>query len=232
MMDERQKDLELWKAWKQAPTPMNLEALMKQVAPILRRETLAWSSTAPAFLLENEAKRIAVEAFQSYDPSAGAMLSTHLVNRLKKLSRIGYQNQSTLSVPEHMRLTYHKYLNAQTHLTELNNGVKPSMHEVADHMGIAPKRLIKLVETVGKRELTESGDGTEFATSIPDDVLDLAYADMTQVQKDIFRYRTGYDGTKVLNANQIIKKMGITQGQLSYQILQIKALLQRAQQLR
>lgn len=231
MSETKDRDLELWRAWQRTRSPADLDALMRQMLPILRRETMRWSSLAPSYVLENEAKALAIQAFGKYNPAAGTALSTYLTNSLQKLSRTAYQNQSTLSVPEHMRLGYNQYLAAQRHLTDIN-GRKPDIHDVADYLAMSPKRLQSLVETVGKRELTESGEGPEFVKDIPDDVLDLAVSEMSPVQKQIFRMRTGYEGTPISNASKIMRELKLTQGQLSYQLIQIKALLQRAQRLR
>jgi DNA-directed RNA polymerase specialized sigma subunit len=231
MSETRKTDIELWNRWKATRSAADLEALMKQMMPIIKRETMRWSSVASSFVLENQAKQIAIEAFNTYNPAAGALLSTHLTARLQKLSRTGYQSQSTLSVPEHQRLTFNKYRAAVVHLEDIN-GRKPELHDVADYLAISPKKLQSIVETVGTRELIESGDGPEFVQYIPDDILDLAVSEMTPVQKQIFSYRTGYDGQPKLNATQIMSRLTLTQGQLSYQLSQIKALLKRAQQLR
>lgn len=231
MSDTKKTDLELWNKWRASRSPADLELLMKQMMPIIKRETLRWSSVASPFVLENQAKQIAIEAFNTYNPAVGTLLSTHLTARLQKLSRTGYQSQSTLSVPEHQRLTFNKYRAAVVHLEDIN-GRKPELHDVADYLAISPKKLQTIVETVGKRELIESGDGPEFAQYIPDDILDLAVSEMSPVQKKIFCYRTGYGGSTKLNATRIMSELKLTQGQLSYQLSQIKALLQRAQQLR
>jgi len=231
MNDAKDKDLVMWEQWRRTKSTMDLEALVQQMMPILRREIMRWGSLAPSYVLENEAKRIAIGAFNDYRPNSGASLSTFLTSRLQKLSRTAYQGQSTLSIPEHMRLGYNKYRAAEAHLTDLN-GKRPEIHEVADYLGVPPKRLQSLVETVGKRELTESGDGPEFVKHVADDVLDLAYAGMTPLQKEIFKLRTGYDNSPVMSASGIMKKLNITQGTLSYQLTLIKALLQHAQQLR
>jgi len=231
MTDTKKTDIELWQRWKASQSPADLEALMNQMMPIIRRETQRWSSVASDFVLMNQAKQIAIEAFRTYNPAAGTLLSTHLTARLQKLSRTGYQSQSTLSVPEHQRLTYNKYRAAVTHLEDIN-GRKPEIQDVADYLAISPKKLQSIVETVGKRELIESGEGPGFVQYVPDDILDLAVAEMTPLQKQIFAYRTGYGNEPRLNATEIMRRLKITQGQLSYQLIQIKALLARAQKLR
>lgn len=232
MIDPKSADLEAWRTWKQAPSPQNLEALIKRLNPIIQREAGRWSSVVPRYVLENEAKLLTIKACESYNPSAGTALSTHVVNQLQKLSRTAYKNQSTLSVPEQQRLTFNQYNNAVRHLEDLN-GSKPSLHDVADYMAIKPKALQAIVENVGKRELIESGEGPAFVQHTHDDVVHLAYNDMTPLQKRIFELRTGYNDVPVAKSGKAITKaLNISQGQLSYQLNAMKPLLERAQRLR
>jgi hypothetical protein len=232
MTPTKDADLAAWRQWKQAPTPQNLEVLIKQLMPIIRRESGRWSSVVPSYILENEAKLLTIKACQSYNPNAGAALSTHVVNSLQKLSRTAYKNQSSLSVPEQQRLTFNQYTAAVRHLEDLN-GTRPSLHDIADYMSIRPKHLQKIVENVGRRELIESGEGPEFVKDQHEDILHLAHADMTPLQKKIFEMRTGYNNTPVAkDAKTILKTLNISQGQLSYQLNAMKPLLERAQRLR
>ena len=232
MNESKTSDMALWRQWKQAPTNQNLEALIKQLMPLIRRETGRWASIMPPYVLENEAKLLTIKACESYNPNAGAALSTHVINQLQKLSRTAYKNQSTLSVPEHQRLTFNQYNAAQRHLEDLN-GRKPTLQDTADYMAIKPKQLQRIIENVGTRELLESGEGPAFIKDTSDDVIHLAFSDMTPIQKRIFEMRTGYNGVPVSkDAKTILKTLNITQGQLSYQLNAMRPLLERAQRLR
>ena len=232
MSETKSKDQELWKKWKQTRSPMDMEALMKQMAPVLRRETSRWSSIVHATMLENEAKLLAIKAFESYNPSAGTALSTHLVNQLQKLSRIAYARQSSVSVPEQKRLIFNNYNTIKSQLEDVH-GRPPTIDEVADHMRLPPKKLQGVIDLVGKREYMESGDGPSFLMFMDDpEVVHLAFHDMSQQQKRIFEMRTGYGGNAVKSGAGIMHELGITQGQLSYQLNQIKQLLEKAQRLR
>lgn len=232
MTDSKEADLALWRTWKQMPTPQNLEALIKQLMPIIKRETMRWSSLVPSYVLENEAKKLTIKACETYNPNAGTALSTHVVNALQKLSRTAYKSQSTLSVPEDQRLTFNRYNAAVKHLED-TNGVKPTLHDVSDYLAIKPKKLQKIIENVGRKEFMESGEGPGFIQHDERDVIDLAYGDMTPLQRQIFEMRTGYNNKPVAkDAKEILKKLNISQGQLSYQLAAIKALLERAQRLR
>jgi hypothetical protein len=232
MIETKNKDLELWKQWKLTRSPMDLEALMKQMAPVIRRETGRWGSIVPQTMLENEAKLLAIKAFETYNPNAGTALATHLINQLQKLSRIAYARQSSVSVPEQKRLLFNNYVKAKSQLEDMT-GRPPTLDEVADHMRLPPKRLQGVIDVVGKREYMESGDGPSFLMFMDDpEVVHLAYHDMTPVQKKVFEMRTGYGGNAVKSGAGIMHATGLTQGQLSYQLNQIKQLLERAQRLR
>ena len=232
MTPTKDKDLDLWKAWKASRSQYDLEALLKQMAPVMRRETLRWASIMAPAKLENEAKLLAIKAFETYNPNAGTALATHVTNHLQKLSRSAYARQSTVSVPEQKRLLFNNYMRARSQLEDAT-GRPPSLDEIADHMRLPPKRLQAVVDVVGKREYMESGDGPSFLMHMDDpEVVHLAYHDMTPTQKKIFEMRTGYGGNAVKGGAAIMHATGLTQGQLSDQLNQIKQLLERAQQLR
>ncbi|NDB26301.1 MAG: DUF552 domain-containing protein, partial [Actinobacteria bacterium] len=118
------------------------------------------------------------------------------LNSLQKLSRTAYKSQSTLSVPEEQRLTFNRY-NSAVKLLEDQNGIKPTLHDVADYLAIKPKKLQTIVENVQRKEFMESGEGPGFVHHDESDVIDLAYGDMTPLQRQIFELRTGYNNTPV-----------------------------------
>jgi DNA-directed RNA polymerase specialized sigma subunit len=227
----RDKDRELWERWHRSRSTADLEALMKQVAPLLRRETGKWANVAPLFLLENEAKRLALKAFESYDPAMGTQLNTHLINQLMKLSRYGYSRQSTLSVPEGHRVTFNKYVRVKSELED-QLGHPPTLDHIADHMGLPPSRLIGIVKNVERRELLESGEGPAFQALTDDDLIHLAYHDMAPLQQRIFELRTGYNGHSIKDGKGIMQELGISQGVLSGHLGKIKSKLEEMQKLR
>lgn len=231
MSETRNKDLELWRTWKASRSPAATDALLRQLAPILKGQVDRWARVAPRYLLENEAKLLAIKAFESYDPSRAA-LATHVTNALAKLSREAYERQSTLSVPEAKRLMFNN-VHKQSQTLEDHLGRPPSLDELADHMRLPQARVQSLLQEVGKRELMESGEGPSFVQHADDpEVVHLAFHDMTPLQQHIFSLRTGYNGAKITNGTGIMRATGLSQGQLSLQLTKITATLQRAQALR
>ncbi len=218
-----ERDFELWQTWKRSPTDANLTALLKQVDPLIQRETNKWSGTLARPLLETEGKRLAVEAFQNYDPAMGAGVGTHVVNRLLKMSRLSMSNQNVARLPENKMLMFHTY---QLGHAELQDGLgrHPTTDELADHLGWSIPHLTDFRRQIGHQELLESGGAApetnnplNAATEETDHTVHFIHHDLPPVQKAIFEHLTGYGGVKQLSNGEIQKKLGLTQGQYSYQ---------------
>jgi DNA-directed RNA polymerase specialized sigma subunit len=217
------QDLELWKQWKKTKTTYDLERLMQQVKPLLDREISKWSAIGSRLLLENTAKRLALKAFEEYDPNRGVKLSTYLINALQKLSRTAYERQNSVSVPEYQRLTFNKFLHVKTQLAD-ELGQEPTIQHIADHLAIPVPRLKAIIANVGKKELMESGEGPVFQVEHDNtNIIELAYQQLTPIQKQIFDLRTGKHGAAEAKSDAEIKlKLNITQSVLSYQLRKIQ----------
>lgn len=227
MSIETSKDVELWRRWTQTRSPMDLEALFKQVNPLIQREVNRWAASAPRFVLESEAKKVAVKAFESFDPTRGLQLSTHLVSQLQKLSRTAYAQQSALSIPEQHRLTYNQYLKAKADLED-QLGFPPGLDHIADHLRLPIPKLTTILANVERRELLESGEGPSFQVRHDDtETIEFAYHQMTPRQKQIFDLRTGMHGHREVGSDkEIMQQLGLTQGMLSYELQKIRQLLE------
>jgi len=216
-----ERDRVLWEQWKRNPTDTNASALLQQVNPLIQREAIKWAGTLARPLLETEGKRLAMLAFQSYDPNRGTALGTHVVNQLQKMSRLSYANQNVARLPENKMLQFHAYHLGHAELQD-TFGRPPTTDEMADRLGWSTRQIELFRKQTGHQELLESG-GTENVTkslAMADDadhLVDFIHHDLPPQQKTIFEHLTGYRGAEQLNNQQIQKKLNITQGQYSYQ---------------
>ena len=216
----QEQDLELWRKWKAAPTDVNASALLRAMDPLIAREVNKWSGSLARPLLETEGKRLAMEAFHSYDPNRGAALGTHVVNQLQKMSRLSYSNQNVARLPENKMLQYHAFTLAHATLQD-ELGRAPTSEELSDHLGWSNKHLTTFRRETTHQELLESG-GTEgtstgtFTADEADHTVDFIHHGLPPRQRAIFEHLTGYGGAEILSNQQIQKKLNITQGQYSY----------------
>lgn len=224
--DYKNKDHALWVQWKRTRSPQDLQKLLNQMLPIINREANKWAPSMSRSLLEAEGKRLAVEAFEKYDPNAGAALSTFLASRLQKLSRMVYSTQNTARLSETKTLLFHTYNSASNELRDIH-GRSPTNEELSDHLGWSPKKLKAFQRQAGRKEFIESEEHPDDDVK-DDDLVHFIYHDLTPQQKKIFEHRTGYLGAKILSGKEIMTELNLTQGQLSYQINLIETAIKRA----
>lgn len=213
----REQDLIAWQEWKQNPNAASLQRVLMSLDPLIQSEVNRWSGSLSRPLVEIEAKKLAVEALETYRPNMGAALGTHVTNRLKKLSRLSYTYQAAARTPEYQTLQYNSYRNAELALEE-KHGRPPTADEMTDELGWSKPYLSKFQKTM-RSEMTESGGQTPIFDQTSDDaqVIDYIYNDLAPTQKFIFQHTTGYAGSPILTNKQLMKKTKLTQGQLSYQ---------------
>ena len=214
-------DLAAWKTWKAKPTDAHASALLHQVSPLIHREASKWSGTLAKPLLETEGKKLAMQAFHTYDPDKGAALGTHVVNNLQKMSRLSYSNQNVARLPENEMLLYNSYITAHSALAD-EHGRHPTTDELADRLAWPIKRVENYRKLISRKEKLESGglfetnDTGLYDQDIQEHFVDFVHHDLSPPHKVIFESLTGYGGAEVLTNQEIQKKLGMTQGAYSY----------------
>jgi DNA-directed RNA polymerase specialized sigma subunit len=231
---QQTRDVDAWRAWKKSPTDANASALLTQVSPLIHKEVNRWSGTLARPLLESEGKRLAMEAFHSYNPNMGAGLGTHVVNQLQRMSRLSYTNQNIARLPENKMLLYHSYNVAHSDLADAH-GRSPSVDELADKLGWPVHKVEEYRTSIGRKEKLESGGLFDtgsaglYDADKQEHTVDFIHHGLTPPQKIVFEHLTGYRGTDVLSNQDIQKKMGLTQGQYSYLKQQLISHITKAQ---
>lgn len=140
--EARTRDLELWHQWKQTGSKRDLGSLIDQLSPLVYHEVQRASGSLPVSALAAEAKKWTVKAVQTYDPSKGATLSTHVMNYLPKVRRMNYKFQNAVRLPENMQLKFHEYNKALTDLTEELNR-EPNPEELSKRLGWSKPHVVK-----------------------------------------------------------------------------------------
>jgi DNA-directed RNA polymerase specialized sigma subunit len=220
------KDLELWKQWNKTKSSTDLERLVKQLNPLIQSEVNRRAGTLARPLLETQAKILTVKAIKSFDPNRGVKLSTHVINQLQKLSRVNYAHQNAARIPEHSMLQFHSY-NIAMEDFRTEQGRDPTTEELADTLKWSPRKIEQYQTQFSRSEFLESKDSPSdmFVPHTHDPRLSYAYASMSPRQQKIFEHSTGYNGAPRLSNTQIMRKLGITQGVLSYEKNKIKQIL-------
>jgi DNA-directed RNA polymerase specialized sigma subunit len=162
-IDYKQRDLELFHKWKSSGDKRALGDLIKQLHPIIYSEVRRVSGTLPESALSSEAKYWTIRALETYDPSKGVAVSTHVTNYLPKVRRLNYKYQNVARLPENLHLQYQNFQNAVSHLEETLNR-EPTDEEIAKQLGWSKPLVIKFKGSI-YQDLVESASQKPTETS-------------------------------------------------------------------
>lgn len=141
-IDYKKRDLDLYTAWKQSGDKKALGSLIKSLHPIIYSEVRRVSGTLPEAALSAEAKKWAIKALHTYDPTKGVAVSTHVMNYLPKVRRLNYKYQNSARLPENLHLQFTEFQNAVSHLENTLNR-EPNDEEIAKHLGWSKPLVVK-----------------------------------------------------------------------------------------
>jgi len=227
MTETTDKDYALWETWNRTKNPADLEKLVKQLDPLIQSEVNKRAGTLSRATLVTQAQVLTVKALKSFKPSVGVKVSTHVTNQIQKLSRVNYAHQNAARIPEHSMLQFHS-VNVAKEDFESDHGREPSQAELADVLHWSPKKLEQFQTQFSRPELLESLEAPTamFTPHQHDPRLEYAYSSLSPRQQAIFDHVTGHGGVEKLSNSQIMTRLKITQGILSYEKTKIKNAMQ------
>lgn len=209
--EAKKKDLDLFHQWKDKGDKKSLGLLIKQLNPIIYSEVRRASGTLPESALSAEAKYWAIRAIESYDPTKGVALSTHVSNYLPKVRRLNYKYQNAARLPENLHLKFTEFQNAVSHLENLH-GRPPTDKEIAKQIGWSEPAVFKYKNSLYE-DLHESGTARPIETSqfnhnrlLMDHLMD----QLDDQEKMILQY------SKEISSQELANKLGVNISRLNY----------------
>lgn len=198
-------------------TQQEIDKLLASHKALIDSEARKYSTNLPLISVQIEAHKLAIEAARSYSPSVGKF-STHLVNSLKKLSRLSTQYGATVRLPENTQFAINKINKLEKDL-EHEFGRSPSLEELADRSGFNLKTVNNLLSS--KKSMASFSSLLNTPTMVSganDEWLAFVYHDLPTKDKIIFEHKIGFGGKKVLSNEEIASKVGLTLLQLNQRI--------------
>ncbi len=196
--------------YQQSNSPELAQKLLDEHKQTIDKHITKWSGVLPDVVIKKHAHRYALDAFQSYDASKGASIQTHLFNHLSKLSRLNYENQNVVKIPEHQILQIRNYKDAVAHLNDKLNRA-PSHEEVADHMVMPVNHIQRLSGHVNRKDYTYDSDHEDMQQGdIQTDPRALyikdTFSHLAPKEQQQFQDLTGYNDVPSLKPNAFGKK--------------------------
>lgn len=221
-------------AWQQKPTPQTRSDLLRQLDPVIQTGIKSFGGPSRGSpTLRSNARRLALQSFDTYDPAKGA-LKTHVLSNLRRLQRLGGQEAQIISLPEQVSMQKRQLDLAENEL-RYSLGRDPSDLELADHVGLSVKRIgyIRQAQPVAATSQIEdaSEDGSMPASTVPGNDAqtaaweNLVYHDLSPQDQALFDMLLGRNGRQRMTASQAAAKLGVTVGAVSQRAAKIQAKL-------
>jgi len=196
----------------------DIEKLIKDNKKLIELEAARHATNLPLISVQIEAYRLAREAARTYDAGSGYKFSTHLVNSLKKLSRMSTQYGGVVRIPENTQFGINKIQKVEKDL-EHTLGRSPTVEEIAHHSGFSLKATNNMLNSkkisTGMSSLFES---PALFDSTNDEWVHFVYHDLSDKDKLIFEHKTGFGGKKILGNAEIASKLNLSNSTLNNRI--------------
>jgi DNA-directed RNA polymerase specialized sigma subunit len=144
--ERKQLELEAWQRWRQDPNPEDFSWLLESHQPLINAATNRYvsSSNLPKAAIKGQIMRRYVKAIDTYDPTKGTQLSTHVTYGLGRQMDRYLQRYSNIGrIPEDRSWLIGTLKQREAELSELH-GRPPSDAELADDVLLSMNDLSAL----------------------------------------------------------------------------------------
>lgn len=216
--------------WQKNPDPTTTSALIKKINPVLKRASRAFGNSDSPVIF-GHAKKLALEALESYDPRRGK-LETHLMSNLQRLRRISARNKQIIKVPERVALDRMTIDQAEKELEDKLNR-PPSIGELADYTGLSQKRIEKVYSYqrgISEGQLMDLTTDDESPYGVSPAVktnklrtyMDFLYDGLNPIDQFLMDRVMGRLPSRKLTPGQAAKQLGISPSAVSQRLKRIE----------
>jgi DNA-directed RNA polymerase specialized sigma subunit len=220
LTSRREKELGLWHTWNtNGRKPEDLQPLIQSFRGLINSRANVYTNRLrdiPPAAIKAEFTNHAVTAFETYDPSKGAGLYTHINNHLKKGRRFITTYQNVARIPENRVYQIRQFQDAETRLNDQLNR-PPTQLEIADHLKWSPRQVDLMQKEIRKAHYTGGfqSDPTDISPSRHQEIVRLLPYELTPEENSVFEHIYGIGGKPVLSPGQIAKKLNMSAPKVS-----------------
>ncbi len=207
----KEKDQELYENWRKSGSKADMGKLIDNLSGIIYQEVRRASGSLPTAALSAEAKKWAYKAVQTYDPSKGTTISTHVGNYLPKIRRMNYKFQNAVRLPENMQLKFHEYNHSLSMLTEELNR-EPTDEELAHKLGWSKPQTVKFKNSLYSDLIESNTEKPGEFTHFNENAILMQHL-MNQLD---YQEKFILENSKVISSTELAKKLGVNLNRLNY----------------
>jgi DNA-directed RNA polymerase sigma subunit (sigma70/sigma32) len=196
----------------------DVDKLIRDNKKLIDLEASRYATNLPLITVQIEAYKLAREAARTYDPKSGYKFSTHLVNNLKKLSRLSTKYGNIVRIPENTQFDINRLNKLEKNL-EHTLGREPTVEELSFHSGMSTKNVLNTKQSrKAVTGISSLFNTPELFDSNNDEWVHFVYHDLSDKDKLIFEHKTGFGGKSIMDNKQLAKKLNLSQSTLNNRI--------------
>lgn len=201
--------------WKKTPTPENMQAFLDAAKPTMQMAVKTYVGDQDPVALSH-AKILTAKAAREYNPKKRTKLRTYLLNQLQPLRRLSAQRRFVTHIPEQVQYEMTGLDAAEQELRDKLDR-DPSDAELADATKLSLKRIRHLrgfsrpaAEASFVSDTNEPMDIPVAFSQASDEWADYVYHDLSQSDRKIMEWRTGYGGHARKSPGEIARQLGLS----------------------
>lgn len=210
--------------YKQYRAPADASTLYKYLSPTINSAISSYASGSNN--LRVAAYRLAFDAINTFDPSRGVDVKTHVFNNLKRLNRIHADRSNIVHIPEGLTKDYNIIAKAISNFNDEHNR-DPNDDELSDITKLSKKRIDKIMSrgsTIsGSEAVTDTGADRVSDRGISDDTfIDYLYSSCDPIDKKIIEMTSGRRGSKIYKSSDVARRLNITPAAVSLRMSNLR----------
>jgi len=203
----------LYNQWARQPGPQTVQPLLSALEPTIHRSLQAYGySNDPN--MKTTAQLHVVDALPRFKADKGAKLDTFMYNELKRLRRVGPQQQFAIPVPEQASYDLSSIKRVEHDLT-FDLGREPTPAELADASGLSARRIAGIKKQYDLPTVTEQSfdpnmgmPGQKPTENESERLwLEAAYGELDPVNQHIMNWSLGLHGQPRMSKTQMAQRL-------------------------
>jgi len=210
--DQRKQELDAWGRWRKDQNGEDFKYLLDSFRPLMFAQGRRYLQTAqlPRSAVEADMVQHFHRALETYDPTKGAQMNTHIWNHLQHTGRFLRTYQNIGKIPEPRARQIGRF-QARSAVMEENLGREPTTIELADDLKI-PMKEIELLRRELRRDILvdEATSGLSMTSDSTPKALEqiqFLHMELNPEQQLILEHTYGMYGRQAMDNNEDIARI-------------------------
>lgn len=216
-------EMEHYTRYKETGDMRDRTKTLMALRPVLFKKHQQLAGSLPDAALQGEISRHAINAIDTYDPSKGAKLSTHVFNHIQQASRLNYNYQNVVRMSEDRQQG--KFKHYKKALDDLNSELnrEPSDAELAERLSWTEKEVLAMKNSLFADISESTMEMPDEKSQFSDDLTKMDYIKSSLAPDELQFFK---DKTSGMSQADLSSKHGMDVNKVNYTNRKLAAKIQ------